>query len=140
MSHGGDAGGAGGRDRGAATVYATALIGVVWLAGLATLTVTRAVEARHRAGAAADLAALAAADRALDGATTACAAAGMVVKAHQAHLATCTLRGEIAEVTAEVRLPGVLALIPPARVRARAGPIEEVPAGVPYRVQHAAVP
>ncbi|MFD3352779.1 Rv3654c family TadE-like protein [Streptomyces fradiae] len=88
----------------------------------AVLALGQAVAARHRAGGAADLAALAAADRALSGAEAACAAAARVARAQRAELSSCGLRGEIAEVTARVRF-GPYA---PA-VRSRAGPPEAWP-------------
>ncbi|MGH3325877.1 MAG: Rv3654c family TadE-like protein, partial [Streptomyces sp.] len=65
-------------DRGSATVWA-ALSGVVLCGVVAVvLGLGQAVSARHRAGGAADLAALAAADRALEGRGRACAAARQV--------------------------------------------------------------
>ncbi|WP_374986565.1 Rv3654c family TadE-like protein [Streptomyces fradiae] len=91
--------------------------GVLCVVFAAVLALGQAVAARHRAGGAADLAALAAADRALSGAEAACAAAGRVARAQWAELTTCNLRGEIAEVTVRVRF-GPYA---PA-VRSRAGP------------------
>nr|WP_244258462.1 Rv3654c family TadE-like protein [Streptomyces sp. Tu 2975] len=81
------------------------------------LAMGQAVVARHRAGAAADLAALAAADNALRGTAKACATAGRVADAQGAQLVRCSVRGEISDVTAMARF-GPYA---PA-VRARAGP------------------
>ncbi|WP_443061747.1 Rv3654c family TadE-like protein [Streptomyces sp. NBC_00455] len=83
----------------------------------ALLAMGQSVASRHRAGGAADLAALAAADRALQGQGTACAAAVRVAGAQGARVVRCTVRGEIADVTAEARF-GPYA----PRVRARAGP------------------
>ncbi|MFB7465138.1 Rv3654c family TadE-like protein [Streptomyces sp. NPDC056224] len=65
------------------------------------LLLGQAVVARHRAAAAADLAALAAAATWAHGPQTACAAAHRVARAQDAALGTCTLRGEVAEVTAQ---------------------------------------
>ncbi|MEV5594007.1 Rv3654c family TadE-like protein [Streptomyces sp. NPDC052496] len=81
------------------------------------LTMAQVVVTRHRAGAAADLAALAAADTALQGASAACRAARGVAAAQEAHLVRCTVRGEIADVTARSRT-GPFA----SDIRARAGP------------------
>ncbi|MFD3661412.1 Rv3654c family TadE-like protein [Streptomyces sp. NPDC058659] len=66
------------------------------------LALGQAVAARHRAGGAADLAALAAADRALWGEAEACAAASRVAAAQGTELLRCAVRGELAEVTATV--------------------------------------
>ncbi|MGI5481537.1 Rv3654c family TadE-like protein [Streptomyces lavendofoliae] len=95
----------------------------------AVLALGQAVSARHRAGGAADLAALAAADRALWGAAGACGAAGRVARAQGAELVRCTVRGEIAEVAARARF-GPYAPV----VRARAGP-PQTPAGLPAAVR-----
>lgn len=98
----------------------------VWVAvtaaGLCTvfavvLALGQAVAARHRAGGAADLAALAAADRALEGAVTACGVARRVALAQGAVVVRCAVHGEIADVTARSSFGPYL----PA-VRARAGP------------------
>ncbi|MGW4862892.1 Rv3654c family TadE-like protein [Streptomyces sp. NPDC004291] len=85
----------------------------------AVLALGQAVAARHRAGGAADLAVLAAADRALWGEAEACAAASRVAGAQGAEVVRCAVRGELAEVTARVARG-------PYRpeVRSRAGPPE----------------
>jgi secretion/DNA translocation related TadE-like protein len=110
------------RDRGSATVWMSLLICTVLFLGAWALALGQAVTARHRAGAAADLAALAAADHALDGEQRACGRAAEVARAQQARVVACALRGEIADVVAEVRPSTPLAVLPPARSRARAGP------------------
>ncbi|MGI5349699.1 Rv3654c family TadE-like protein [Streptomyces sp. CA-250714] len=104
-------------DRGSASVWAA--LSVVVLCGVfaAVLGFGQAVHVRHRAGAAADLAALAAADRALEGPARACAAARRVAQAQGARVARCAVRGEIADLDAGVRWGPYTA-----RVRARAGP------------------
>lgn len=81
------------------------------------LAMGQAVLARHRAGGAADLAVLAAADHALLGGETACGFARRVADAQRARVVTCVVRGEIAEVAAEARA-GPYAV----RIRSRAGP------------------
>ncbi|MGW6392366.1 Rv3654c family TadE-like protein [Streptomyces sp. NPDC055103] len=88
----------------------------------AVLALGQAVVARHRAGGAADLAALAAADRALWGQAEACAAASRVAAAQGTELLRCAVRGELAEVTARV----VRGPYRP-EVSSRAGPPEAVP-------------
>ncbi|GAA3749782.1 Rv3654c family TadE-like protein [Streptomyces tremellae] len=81
------------------------------------LALGQAVAARHRAGAAADLAALAAADTAPYGGAAACRRAERVAAAQGARLAACAVQGPVAEVTAVARV-GPYA----PHVRARAGP------------------
>lgn len=100
----------------------------VWVAVAATafcvvfaavLAMGQAVVARHRAGGAADLAALAAADHALLGRDVACGLARRVAAAQQAAVVRCAVVGEIAEVAAEARAGPYRV-----RVRSRAGPPE----------------
>lgn len=105
------------RDRGSATVWVAMAATVLCAVFAAVLAMGQAVVARHRAGAAADLAALAAADHALWGTTAACARAAEVAGAQGAAMVRCAVRGEIADVTAEARF-GPYA----PTVRARAGP------------------
>lgn len=109
-------------DRGSATVLVLALVAVL-TAVAALLTAGGAlVVARHQADSAADLAALAAAARALDGTPAACRAAGQVARTGGAALTGCRLLGEVAVVTVEVEPPGGLASLGTARTTARAGP------------------
>ncbi|MFC9607126.1 Rv3654c family TadE-like protein [Streptomyces niveus] len=111
------------RDRGSATVWAamatTALIAVFAV----ILAMGQAVVARHRAGSAADLAALAAAGHALRGAKAACARAAEVAGAQGAQVVRCAVVGEIADVTARADF-GPYA----PTVRSRAGPPDALPA------------
>ncbi|MQY14946.1 hypothetical protein SRB5_51220 [Streptomyces sp. RB5] len=65
-------------DRGSATVWVVFACAALCAVFLALLAVAQAVQARHRAGAAADLAALAASDEALLGRAEACATARRV--------------------------------------------------------------
>ncbi|MEI7034202.1 Rv3654c family TadE-like protein [Streptomyces pratensis] len=81
------------------------------------LALGQVVAARHRAGGAADLAALAAADRALEGATVACGTARRAAAAQHAEIVRCTVRGEIADVVARSRWGPY-----ESTVRSRAGP------------------
>ncbi|ALO09343.1 hypothetical protein AQF52_3749 [Streptomyces venezuelae] len=116
-------------DRGAATVWAAFAACALCVVFGAVLALGQAVAARHRAGGAADLAALAAADRALWGEAEACAAASRVAAAQGTELLRCAVRGELAEVTARV-------VRGPYRpdVSSRAGPAREVAPGPPAAV------
>ncbi|MFE0702557.1 Rv3654c family TadE-like protein [Streptomyces sp. NPDC058872] len=104
-------------DRGAATAWAVFAACTLCMVFGAVLALGQAVVARHRAGGAADLAALAAADRALWGEVEACAAASRVASAQGAELLQCSVREEVAEVTTR----GVHGPYRP-EVRSRAGP------------------
>ncbi|MER5727394.1 Rv3654c family TadE-like protein [Streptomyces sp. NPDC002138] len=90
------------RDRGSATVWAavvaTALVAVFG----GVLLLGQAVVARHRAAAAADLAALAAAASWTHGPVAACASALRVARAQGALMTACAVSGELADVTARV--------------------------------------
>lgn len=112
-----------GRDRGLATVWAAVTVVTLCTVFAVVLALGQVVVARHRAGGAADLAALAAADRALEGPAEACRAAQQVARAQGAEVVRCTVRGEIADVAARVRL-GPYA----PEVRSRAGPATTAPA------------
>ncbi|MFF4166915.1 Rv3654c family TadE-like protein [Streptomyces sp. NPDC001741] len=90
------------------------------------LALGQAVSARHQAGGAADLAALAAADRALRGTEAACGTASEVARAQGAEVVRCAIQGEIADVTARVRF-GPYA----PEVRSRAGPPDAEAPGLP---------
>jgi len=79
------------------------------------------VLARHRAQAAADLAALAAAARVPAGAESACAQAGAVARAMRADPAGCAVDDLDVVVTVEVGLP--VGRWGTARAAARAGPV-----------------
>ncbi|WP_329034690.1 flp pilus-assembly TadE/G-like family protein [Streptomyces sp. NBC_01725] len=113
------------RDRGSATVWAamatTALIAVFAV----VLAMGQAVVARHRAGSAADLAALAAAGHAPRGAQAACARAAEVAGAQGAEVVRCAVVGEVADVTARAGFGPYAPM-----VRSRAGPPDAEPASV----------
>ncbi|PJN03898.1 helicase [Streptomyces sp. CB01201] len=125
---------AGGRgDRGSATVWVALTAATMCAVFAAVLCLGQAIAARHRAGGAADLAALAAADRALWGAPDACAKALEVARAQGAELVRCTVTGEIADVRARA---GFGPYRPSVRARAGpppalAGPAPGLPAAVP---------
>ncbi|MFE6767424.1 Rv3654c family TadE-like protein [Streptomyces fimicarius] len=111
-----------GGDRGVATVWVAVTAAALCTVFAVVLALGQAVAARHRAGGAADLAALAAADRALEGASAACEAARRVALAQGAVLVRCAVLGEIADVTARSRFGPY----EPA-VRSRAGPPDRSP-------------
>lgn len=111
------------RDRGLATVWAAVATVTLCTVFAVVLALGQVVVARHRAGGAADLAALAAADRALEGAAAACEAARQVAGAQGAEVVRCAVQGEIADVAARVRLGPYTP-----EVRSRAGPATTAPA------------
>ncbi|MBQ0848181.1 flp pilus-assembly TadE/G-like family protein [Streptomyces sp. BH-SS-21] len=104
-------------DRGSATVWAVGAIAVLCVVFGAVLAMGQAVVVRHRAGGAADLAALAAADHWTHGGTEACARADRVARAQGTRVVRCAVRGEIADVTVEAGRGPLTA-----EVRSRAGP------------------
>lgn len=119
-------------DRGSGTVLVLCLMGVL-TATTALLAALGAVAvARHRAASAADLAALAAAGRVLEGQQVACAAAGRTVAAVGARVTSCALDGDRVTVAVALRPAGLLAGLGSATAVARAGPGER--AGAPVRL------
>uniref|UniRef100_UPI003EBE9482 Rv3654c family TadE-like protein n=1 Tax=Streptomyces tabacisoli TaxID=3156398 RepID=UPI003EBE9482 len=110
-------------ERGSATVWAVMAMAAVGAVFVGVLALGQAVQIRHRAGGAADLAALAAAEQWAKGDARACAVADRVARAQGARVVRCAVRGEVAEVTAGAG-SGVLE----AEVRARAGPAGAIPA------------
>ena len=79
-------------DRGSATVWTVGAIAVLCVVFGVVLAMGQAVVVRHRAGGAADLAALAAADHWMDGGTAACAQADRVARAQGARVVRCAVR------------------------------------------------
>jgi secretion/DNA translocation related TadE-like protein len=113
------------RDRGAATLWVLTFTAIIWLAGVSAMAVGGVRTARHRADAAADLAALAAAARVPEGGVAACARARSIAAESAARIARCVVEDGTVDVsvTLVLRVPlGVGAV----RVgsRARAGPVE----------------
>jgi secretion/DNA translocation related TadE-like protein len=104
-------------DAGAATVVTAVAACALCALFAVVLVLGQAVAARHRAASTADLAALAAADRALWGPGVACGAARRLAEAQDARLVSCSIDGPVADVTAQVA-SGLLAPV----VRSRAGP------------------
>ncbi|MEV4558356.1 Rv3654c family TadE-like protein [Kitasatospora sp. NPDC049285] len=115
-----------GPDGGSATVWLVALMMLGVAVFTACLLLGSVVAARHRAESAADLAALAAADRLLLDADGGCGRAARLTQAQgSATLVSCTvLPGQDAvEVVVQVPVHGLPVPVGPARARARAGPI-----------------
>jgi secretion/DNA translocation related TadE-like protein len=112
-------------DRGLATIWAAAAVAALVAIAVLGINLGAAIVGRHRAEAAADLAALAAASHAADGALAACAQGARVTDAMAVALVSCHLSGWDAYVETEVHppvpaLPGAVA-----HGRARAGLIPE---------------
>ncbi|MFI0354414.1 Rv3654c family TadE-like protein [Actinomadura sp. 9N407] len=117
-------------DRGAGTVWVVAFMALIWAVGVAAMVVGAARVARHRADAAADLAALAAAARAVEGTEVACRVAAKAVAGSGGYLSGCSVRHGIADVrvTVPLRVPYEASGLEVVS-RARAGPVG--PEGVP---------
>lgn len=92
----------------------------------AVLAMGQAVVVRHRAGGAADLAALAAADHWTDGGTRACGLADRVARAQGTRIVRCAVRGDISDVTVAAGRGPLTA-----EVRSRAGPAGPLTPGGP---------
>jgi secretion/DNA translocation related TadE-like protein len=115
-------------DDGIATVWAAAGVAVIMAALLLGLHLGAAVTARHRAEAAADLAALAAAGHAVHGIGAACLKAKAIAEEMGGEVARCLLLEWDALVEIHVRVPLTLPGTGKAVGRARAGPWEPGPA------------
>ncbi|MFE5740279.1 Rv3654c family TadE-like protein [Streptomyces celluloflavus] len=113
-------------DEGSATVWTVFAMAALCAVFVALIGLGQVVSARHRAGGAADLAALAAADHARQGPATACAAARRVAAAQHARLVRCSLSEAVADVSAEAGSHPFTS-----RVRSRAGPSTAVSGGPP---------
>lgn len=114
-----------GGDSGSGTVLAVGAIGAIVAVMALLLQVGAAVSTRHRAEAAADLGALAAAAYALDGEEDACGRAGVVASRMGGVLAECRLDGWAAVVSVTVDGPVSLVGLGSARGVARAEPVPE---------------
>ncbi|HET6286633.1 flp pilus-assembly TadE/G-like family protein [Amycolatopsis sp. QT-25] len=114
-------------DRGVATAWTASIVAILIGAAVFAFWLGAAVTTRHRAEAAADLAALAAASHATDGPGAACERARQVTVRMSATLLTC--RWERGDALVEVRSEpsGHLAAVGRAEARARAGPVDRPP-------------
>ncbi|MFG1618311.1 Rv3654c family TadE-like protein [Nonomuraea wenchangensis] len=109
-------------ERGSATLWGVALMGLLMAVATAFATVGTARVARHRVNDAADLSALAAARLALLDPQEACARAGALAADNGVEMTRCEISGEVADVwtTLSISLPVVGTRI--VTGRARAGP------------------
>jgi secretion/DNA translocation related TadE-like protein len=110
-------------DRGAASIFVLA-VGLVLVAlGLAGAAVGSARVARHQARNAADLGALAGAQRTVESETVACAEAARYVSANGARLTGCTVSGFEIVIRVEVAVQPLPGMSGVATAAARAGPV-----------------
>lgn len=110
------------QDEGSGTVLVLAVVGLVLTLTVAVAALLQAAAARHRAQAAADLAALAAAQDLMDGRATPCESAQRVVRENGAELVSCDGTGQEATVVTRVDVDGFLTHLGPATAKAHAGP------------------
>ena len=111
------------QDRGSGTLWMLALIGLIWSVATMAMAVGGVRAARHRAYAAADLAALAAASHLADGAGSACELAARIARGSGARLRQCVFHGRISDVVVVSEIRSIPALDHlTATARARAGP------------------
>ncbi|NJQ17640.1 hypothetical protein HCN52_22555 [Streptomyces bohaiensis] len=102
-------------------MVAAACAAVLVVVATAVLAVVGVADLRQRAALAADLAALAAADRALLGPDAACGSAAVVAAANGARLTRCHVAADgVADLTVVVSLTGAAPVT--VAVRSRAGP------------------
>lgn len=112
------------RDGGFATVWTAGAIAAILVVVTAMVWLGAAIVNRHRATAAADLSALAAAGHASEGESAACRLARLVVDRMHAQLVSCVLKDADALVKVTVDAGGVLAEFGGSTSRARAGPVD----------------
>ncbi|MGI5268455.1 Rv3654c family TadE-like protein [Nonomuraea sp. CA-218870] len=119
-------------DRGSATLWGVALMGLLMTVALAFATAGSVRVARHRAHDAADLSALAAAELALVDPEGACARAAALARQNGADLSSCAITGAVADVRTSltISLPGFGART--VTGRSRAGPAQAGPAKPTY--------
>jgi secretion/DNA translocation related TadE-like protein len=113
-------------DTGAATVLALTSAVVLAVAAAVGVMVGGAVLVRQRAGAVADVTALAAARQLLQPASVPCAAARRTAAANGARLRACVVDGATVLVTVSVPAPGWLAWLGAAPGQARAGLVSDI--------------
>lgn len=109
--------------RGSASLWLLTVGLVLVLVGSAGAFVAAAHLARHRAGTAADLAALAGAARIFDGPEAACARATELTMLNHGRLVRCVTEGLEIQVTVEVPVVGPPGTGRVATAHARAGPV-----------------
>jgi secretion/DNA translocation related TadE-like protein len=109
-------------ERGAGSILVLGAVAVALTALLVVLTLAAGYDARHRAAAAADLAALAGAGQVGFGAEPACALARTVAAANGGVLRSCTVEGEQVVVSVAATIVGPTSWLPDPVRWARAGP------------------
>jgi secretion/DNA translocation related TadE-like protein len=114
------------RDRGAATIFVTAIGLVLVLMGVAGAAVGAARVGRHRAQVAADLGALAGAARAVEGTGPACDRAARFVAVNGGRATSCEVSGLELVVRADTVVSPLPGLTRHATATARAGPVYAV--------------
>lgn len=107
---------------GFATVWTVVAMTVVMVVAGVALMLGVVGLTRHRAAAAADAAALAAAMATIEGPSAACQRAGAAATLNRGELAGCMVSGAFATVTVDVELPGPLSRFGKAAASSRAGP------------------
>jgi secretion/DNA translocation related TadE-like protein len=113
---------------GAGSVLVLCAVAVVLSIVLGVAVLASGYHARHRAAAAADLAALAAAGHVRSGESAACAVAGTIAKANGGVLRRCETEGWQVVVAVGARITGPAAWLPDPIREARAGPAPVGPA------------
>ncbi|HEU0213939.1 MAG TPA: Rv3654c family TadE-like protein [Jiangellaceae bacterium] len=111
-----------GVDRGAGSILVLSGVMVVLTALLVAVALGGGYLARHRAAAAADLAALAGAGRLWAGPAAACSSANGVARVNGAVVRSCRVEGGQVEVVTSVDVTGPAAVLGDVARRARAGP------------------
>jgi len=109
-------------ERGSGTIWAIAVIAVVAAFAVLAAAIGAAVVTRHRAGAAADFSALAAADAVSRAESDPCGTAARVAERYGAVLTTCSVNGMVVDVVVQLSAGGLAGPGRTATVRARAGP------------------
>ena len=108
-------------ERGVATVVAVAMMGLLLAVTAVAVGGTQVAVAGHRAGAAADLAALAGA-QALRSGGDGCAAAERSARRNAGRVTGCVVEGSDVHVTVAVETPRMVGLVWSVPATARAGP------------------
>lgn len=114
-------------EQGSASIWVLTSAGVVGIVATVAVLLGQTEIAAHRAGAAADLSAIAAADEALFGQAAACARAAAVAAATDGRLVSCVVLDGVSDVRAEATLPPVLRRFGRSVARSRAGPASTGP-------------
>ncbi|MFI7463013.1 Rv3654c family TadE-like protein [Nonomuraea sp. NPDC049646] len=115
------------KERGSATLWGVALMGLLMAVagGLAAVGAVRV--ARHRVDSAADLSALAAARAAIADPEGACGRAAALARRNGVRLAACEITGEIADVRTSLSITLPIAGAHTLTGRSRAGPVTMSP-------------